>query len=171
MFDRAAISRGEWWRWITGHLVHSSSTHALWDIAALGLICWLMERSAGQCCRVRVKMGLAAATGMLAVNVCLWWCLPQLDRYCGLSGMLNCLFVVALAGLWRERRHPLIASVALAFPLKLALDIATGQSLFVAMQWASVPEAHVAGAVGGVSLLWLGGFKIGGRNREARYAP
>jgi rhomboid family GlyGly-CTERM serine protease len=170
VFDRAAIGQGEWWRWITGHWVHASSRHALWDVAALGLIGWSMERSARERHLVRLKMVLAAATGMLAVNVCLWWCLPQLDRYCGLSGMLNTLFVVALAGLWRERRHPVIAIIALALPLKLAMEIATGQSMFVDMHWASVPETHVAGCAGGVFLLWAVGLRTPGSQWKAHYA-
>lgn len=146
IYDRAALAQGEWWRWLTGHLVHSDADHALWDIAALGLIGLLLEGHG------RLRMALAALAGLLAVDACLWWCLPELERYCGLSGLLNALFVVALADLWR--RHPVVPLVALGLIVKLAIELATRQSLVLDMAWASVPEAHVAGCLGGLVFLW-----------------
>lgn len=147
VFDRAALAQGEWWRWLTGHLVHSDGQHALWDIAALGLIGGLMEHNG------RRRMAAATLAGLVAVNVCLMGCLPGLDRYCGLSGVLNTLFVVALADLWRQRRHPAIPLAGLGLILKLAAEMATHQSLVVDMQWPGVPEAHLAGCVGGMGFL------------------
>lgn len=147
VFDRTTLARGEWWRWLSGHLVHSDAPHALWDIAALGLIGGLMERNG------RLRMAAAGLAGLVAVNVCLMWCLPQLERYCGLSGMLNALFVVALADLWRLRRHPAIPLAGLILIMKLALEMATHQSLVADLRWPSVPEAHLAGCVGGLAFL------------------
>lgn len=149
VFDRAALAQGEWWRWLTGHLVHSDGQHALWDIAALGLIGGLMERNGPW------RMAAATLAGLVAVNSCLMWCLPQLDRYCGLSGVLNTLFVVALADLWRQRRHPAIPMAGLILILKLALEMATHQSLVADLRWPSVPEAHLAGCVGGLVFLGI----------------
>lgn len=143
VYDRAALAGGEGWRWVTGHLVHCDGGHALWDIGALALIGCLLEGSG------RMRLALAAAIGMGAVNAGLWWWLPGLDRYCGLSGMLNALFVVALADLWQRHRHPLFPLAALALAVKLVMEIALGQSLVVATDWPSVPLAHLAGCIGG----------------------
>ncbi|MCU7812765.1 MAG: hypothetical protein KZQ77_16290, partial [Candidatus Thiodiazotropha sp. (ex Notomyrtea botanica)] len=44
VFDRAAIGKGEVWRLVTGHWVHSDFEHALWDISALGLLGVLFEK-------------------------------------------------------------------------------------------------------------------------------
>lgn len=155
VFDRAAIAQGEVWRWITGHLVHSDARHALWDIAALALIGYLLEADG------RGRMCVAAAIGLVAVNLCLVVGLPQLDRYCGLSGILNTLFVVALVTLWRRYRHPAVAVAALGLGLKLILEISNAQSLLLEMQWPSVPLTHLAGALGGLvyvalERLWTG---------------
>lgn len=167
IYHRAALAqgewwRGEWWRWITGHLVHSDGAHALWDIAALALIGAVMERPGER--QGRLRLALATGAGIVAVGLGLAWFLPQLERYCGLSGVLNTLFVVALADLWRTRRHPVIPLVALGLAAKLASEILAGHSLFVpslaATPWPSVPQAHVAGCLGGLAFLgveWLMG--------------
>lgn len=147
VFDRAAIASGEGWRWITGHLVHSDGQHALWDIGALAIIGCVMESHG------RLRMAIAAGAGMLAVNACLWWCLPELDRYCGLSGMLNTMFVVALADLWRQYRHPVFALAALVLCLKLVAEITAEESLLLNTLWPSVPLTHVAGCLGGLFLV------------------
>lgn len=147
VYDRAAIIQGEWWRLLTGHLVHSNAEHALWDIAALALIGWVMERQG------RLRMTLAVLSGMVAVSAGLWWGLPGLERYCGLSGMLNTLFVIALADLWTVRRHPVIPLIAIGLLLKLAAEITARHSLFVQTLWPSVPEAHLAGCLGALAIL------------------
>lgn len=149
VYDRVAIAQGEWWRLVTGHLVHSDAEHALWDIIALALIGWVMESQG------RDRVLLAALAGMLAVNMGLWWWLPELERYCGLSGMLNTLFVIALNDLWAEHRHPLIPLVAVGLAIKLATESMARQSLFVHTLWPSVPEVHVAGCLGGLAFLGL----------------
>ena len=41
-FDRIAISQGEWWRVLSGHLTHWNTDHLFWDaimFAALGIFC------------------------------------------------------------------------------------------------------------------------------------
>ncbi|MDP5239844.1 rhombosortase [Uliginosibacterium sp. 31-16] len=144
VFDRAAIASGEVWRLLTGHLVHSDAGHALWDIGALAIIGWLMEAQG------RRRMLLAALVGVVAVDVCLWWAMPGLEFYCGLSGLLNTLFVVALAGLWKAHRHPVFPLAALVLGVKLVAEIVAGQSLVVSTAWPSVPLTHLAGSLGGL---------------------
>lgn len=149
VFDRAAIAGGEGWRLITGHLVHCDGRHALWDIGALALIGWLLENQG------RGRMALAAGAGILAVDAALWWGMPELERYCGLSGMLNALFVVALADLWWLHRHPIFPLTALLLGLKLVVEIKAGQTVLVDTLWPGVPPAHVAGCLGGLLVLTL----------------
>lgn len=164
VFDRAAAARGEGWRWLTGHLVHSDAGHALWDIAALAVIGRVLEPQG------RLRMMLATLAGILAVDLGLVWLLPGLERYCGLSGMLNTLFVVALAGLWRQHRHPFIPLVALGLLIKLTTENLAGQSLVVHTLWPSVPLAHVAGCLGGLVFLGVEGLWRVGSTRHAHGA-
>ncbi len=43
VFDREAISQGEFWRLASGHWVHSDFEHGFWNIGALGLLGMLFE--------------------------------------------------------------------------------------------------------------------------------
>lgn len=131
------------------HLVHSEGRDALGDIGGLVLVACLMV---GQCWR---REAVATGGGMLAVNICLWWGLPELGRYCGLSGVLNALVVVALADLWRRYRHPIFPAASLLLALKLTAEAAAGQSVFLTPAWAGVPLAHVAGCLGGLTFRML----------------
>lgn len=144
VFDRIAIADGEWWRLITGHWVHSDGQHALWDIAALALIGCLLEG------RGKRRLALATSMGIVAVDACIWWCLPELERYCGLSGMLNTLLIIALADLWLLYRHPIFAAAILLLGGKLIAEMAAGQSVLIDPSWPGVPMAHVAGCLGGI---------------------
>lgn len=149
VFDRLAIAHGEWWRLATGHWVHCDGQHALWDIAALALVGSLVEGGG------RRRMLLAAAVGIAAVDAAIWWCLPALERYCGLSGVLNTLFVLALADLWRRSRSPVVPLAALLLGGKLTAEIALGQSVLLDSLWPAVPGAHVAGCLAGLAVLGL----------------
>lgn len=149
VYDRVAIADGELWRLVTGHLVHCDARHALSDIGALLLVASLIEWQR----RARLIFGLAA--GFVAVNVMLWFAMPTLERYCGLSGILNSLIVLALADSWAGHRHPLILAAAGMLMTKLGLEIVMGQSLFIFSQWPGVPLAHIAGCVGGLIVVLM----------------
>jgi rhomboid family GlyGly-CTERM serine protease len=152
VFDRSAIAGGEWWRLLTGHWVHSDGRHALWDIAALALVGALVE-GAG-----RRRLAFAATVGSLSVSAILWWQLPELERYCGLSGMLNGLFVIALADLWQRDRQPVVLAAAVLLGAKLLAELAAGRSVLIDPLWPGVPLAHLAGLLGG--LIFLGGERL-----------
>lgn len=146
VYDRAAIDRGEWWRLITAHWVHSDLAHAGWDIGALLLFGVVFEK------RLRWRLPLALLLASAAVSGWLWWGLPELHYYCGLSGILNGLLVLGLASLWRELRHPLVLVTGLAAAAKIVLEIQLGQSLITDTAWPSVPGSHAAGFFCGLLL-------------------
>lgn len=159
VYDRLAISRGEWWRLISCHWVHSDPAHAAWDIGALLVLGWLFEaRLKGQLLGV-----LALAT--LGIDLWLWYVEPSLVYYCGLSGILNGLLALGLIRWWREARHPLIWLSGLGSVLKIAWETAAGGALLTATAWPSVPEVH---GVGFVSGLFLAVFLARCERRDAR---
>lgn len=162
VFDRSAIAGGEWWRLLSGHWVHSDGRHALWDIAALALVGTLVETSG------RHRLALAAVVGSLSVAGALWWQLPELERYCGLSGMLNGLFVIALADLWPRGRQPVVLAAAVLLGAKLLAELAAGQSVLIDPLWPGVPQAHLAGLLAG--LAFLGGDKAYRQLRNHRFS-
>jgi rhomboid family GlyGly-CTERM serine protease len=146
VFDRLAIADGEWWRLITGHWVHGDPGHAGWDISMLLLFGALFEP------RLKWLFPLALLVSSLAVDAWLWWGVPDLRLYCGLSGILNGLLIVGLLQWWRETRHPLMLLTAAAAAVKIAVEIHAGQALLTQTAWPSVPTAHAAGYLCGLLL-------------------
>ena len=160
VFDRHAISQGEWWRLISAHWVHSDMEHAGWDICALLLFGLLFEA------RLRWKLPLALLVATVGVDAWLWWGDPALRFYCGLSGILNGLMVVGLLHLWRDLRHPVILLTTVAAALKILVEINTGQALITQTAWPSVPSVHAVGFLCGLALAQLtmqAGIKTGDR--------
>lgn len=146
VYDRLAISQGEWWRLISGHWVHSDSEHALWDIGALLVLGLLFES------RLKGEIFGALALGTLGIDLWLWYVEPSLAYYCGLSGILNGLLALGLVRWWRQQPHPLVWMTGLGAVLKIAWEMAAGEALLTATAWPSVPEVHAVGFVCGLLL-------------------
>jgi rhomboid family GlyGly-CTERM serine protease len=95
-YDRAALLSGEWWRVVTGHMIHLNSAHLVFNLFGLFLICELLWRSlpwAHGC-----GLLFFSATGTSAL---LWWFHPELAWYAGLSSALHGLWAgCALSGWW-----------------------------------------------------------------------
>lgn len=143
VFDRDAIRAGEFWRWITGHWVHSDLSHALWDISALLILSLVLERiSPG-----RILVVLIAGT--VGVDIWLAYSWPGLQWYCGLSGVLNALLAAILVQFWFLRKKRLAILMGLAAVLKIIIEMHSGQSLVTQTAWPSVPQAHAAGFIAG----------------------
>jgi rhomboid family GlyGly-CTERM serine protease len=160
VFDRGALAAGEWWRLLTGHLVHWSADHLVWDVGtfvALGAACELRSRRRFAAC----VLGSA-----LAISFAVWGLLPELAQYGGLSGVDCALFALLGVELWREQRRAdgrIAAGLALALggalALKVGFEWVTGGTVFVADLGASivpVPAAHVAGAAVGLAVPIVG---------------
>ena len=99
MYDRAGIAAGEWWRLVTGHLVHADLGHLAANVLALVILGGVLESLQ----RLGIKMMfLLALFGIVVIDAVLWLKLPGLDRYCGFSGVLNTLFIAAVYEQWRD---------------------------------------------------------------------
>lgn len=167
VYDRAAIESGEWWRLISGHWVHSDGAHLGWNLAALLVLGWIVE--------MRGRRGLIAGllVGTLGVDLMLWLVLPGLTFYCGLSGVLNSLLLLALASLWQGATAPVLVATGGLSLLKVVSEISAGQAMFTQTAWTSVPEAHLAGWLAGLALLVAGlpVFRAGHAPRSAGLGP
>ena len=146
VFDRVAITDGEWWRLLTGHWVHSDLSHAGWDIAALLLFGALFEA------RLQWRLPLVLLVASIGVDAWLWWGDPALQFYCGLSGILNSLLIVGLLQLWRDWRHPLVLLTGVGAAMKILVEINAGEALLTQTAWPSIPTVHAAGFLCGLVL-------------------
>lgn len=149
-WDREGIANGEWWRFVTGHLVHLDVSHAALNIVAAVLIVAIAQRewSLRQgCVLVIVAMGV--------IDAGLWW-FTDLAWYVGLSGVVHAMAAAVLV-------QPLIAREPIAWIVgvlglgKLLYEIRFGALPFV--DWAGataavpvVTEVHALGAVAGLAV-------------------
>jgi rhomboid family GlyGly-CTERM serine protease len=153
-FDRIAVSQGEWWRVLTGHLTHWNADHLFWDaimFAAIGIFC---ER------KNATRFLVCTAGSMLAISAALWVIIPDMEFYRGLSGVDSALFILAVTFVLREaysQREWRSMAVAIAlgagFCGKVAFEAVTGMTLFVdssAAGFTPIPLAHGVGAIVGV---------------------
>lgn len=102
MFDRAAIADGEWWRLLTGHLVHLNAVHLGLNLAGLWLLTELLWR------QIPAWQGVALlACAAALIDAGLWFADPRIDWYGGASGMLHGLWAgCALSLCMAKRKQP-----------------------------------------------------------------
>jgi rhomboid family GlyGly-CTERM serine protease len=145
-YDRAALAAGEWWRWLSGHLVHLSWRHAFMDLAAALALGWLFGRELSP-----RRWAWVLLLSLLAVNAGLWWLDPGLAWYVGLSGILHGVMGAAAVTLAR-RRVPVGYWLLGALALKLGVEQVLGP-LWLAAESAGGPvivNSHLYGAAGGI---------------------
>lgn len=150
VYDRVAIAHGEWWRLLSGHWMHSDGGHLTWNLGALLALGWIVEA------RNRVALLAGLLAGTIGVDLMLWLALPELTRYCGMSGVLNTVLLFALATLWRDATAPVLLATGMLSFAKIVVEIWSGQALLTSTAWASIPQAHLAGWLIGLVLIVAG---------------
>ncbi len=96
-YDRSAIFAGQWWRVLTGHLVHASIAHTLLNVAGLVLIALLFPEPIPLW-----RWAWRLLVISLGISALMLWLLPDLGWYVGLSGTLHGLFVLGFWWLFRQ---------------------------------------------------------------------
>ncbi|MCI0657927.1 MAG: rhombosortase [Acidobacteria bacterium] len=153
-YRKGAIQAGQIWRILTGHLVHASRDHLLWDALALLLIGFLFEKHLGRhFAWVTVFSMFVVSGGLLALH-------PSLEAYCGLSGVLTAQWVCgAMLAAHEERVSGRVVLSGLYWGCvfldggKLIYEASVGHSLFVDIHRLGghpVPVAHLCGALAGI---------------------
>jgi len=137
-FTRVLAGDGDWWRIVTGNLLHAGPTHLILNVLGLLAIGSLVERALGSAATVCVM----AASGLGAMAASAWWsALPVVGVsgvVCGLIGALSWLelrFGEELPAWWRVPRRALFGVIAGTALLSLLPFIAAA--------------AHAGGFVGG----------------------
>lgn len=166
-FNAESIMDGEYWRVLTGHLAHSDWQHLLWNGLGLLVLGTLIET------RSPALFLAAIITGMAAVGLLLASPFSALTYYCGLSGMLNTLLVVALWLEWQARHSWLVVAVAIGSVAKVMVEISTGTALVTQINWPPYAWSHAAGMLGGIALVGVGLLKngVGLRGAEGNDLP
>ncbi len=154
IYDRAAIIHGELWRLVTGNLVHLSTSHLAYDLAAFLIVGTIIEIRGY---RFFPMLCLSAAT---FIGIILFWVEPEMFFYAGLSGVVTaavtylCLQGLTEKGSWRWLCAAMLASLAFKFWVELAF----GKFLLLAVStedFVPVPLSHLIGSVTAITLFVL----------------
>ncbi|MEO1202610.1 MAG: rhombosortase [Pseudomonadota bacterium] len=160
-FDRASLEAGEWYRLLTGHLVHLGWSHVALNGIGMAL-CWLLVGQAF----TFVEWLFVIAVCVVIMDSGFWLLMPDLAWYVGLSGLLHGVLAAgALAG--AVRRSPEQAVVLAILLIKVAYESLAGPlpGTERATGGPVVTEAHLFGTVGG--LLASAALIIGQRRRAS----
>lgn len=151
-YEREAVLQGEYWRLLTGHLVHGSWLHLLLNGLGLGLVAALFDRNYSWPAWL-----LIALFSVLAIDLGFVLYEPQLLWYVGLSGVLHGALAAGAVAWWRHEPKPLALLLSVIFIGKLAWEQWQG-ALPLSGDLPVVVDAHLYGAIGGViagAILWL----------------
>jgi rhomboid family GlyGly-CTERM serine protease len=142
-YERTAVLQGEYWRLLTGHLVHGSGQHLLLNAVGLGLIAALFAR-------VFSLRGwlLILVSSVVVIDLGFVFLEPQLQWYVGLSGVLHGALAAGAIGWWQHESRPLALALTLVLIGKLAWEQWHG-ALPLSGDMPVVVDAHLYGAIGG----------------------
>ncbi|HSX84768.1 MAG TPA: rhombosortase [Cellvibrio sp.] len=145
--DRLRIAEGEWWRLLSGNLVHYGFYHLLMNLAAL-LVCGYVFFLR---CNLWLYGGLLLFSG-LCVGLGVYWGTPEFMVYRGLSGVLHGLIIFGF--LFSFKQTPWINGIGLILVVgKLIHEQNAAYQATDLQQLLPVPvvvDAHLYGAISGV---------------------
>jgi rhomboid family GlyGly-CTERM serine protease len=145
-YDRMALEQGEYWRLVSGHLVHLGWGHLWPNLAALVVIALLFESVFRPVDWIVVGLASAAAidVGLLAFDRDVQW-------YVGLSGVLHGYVAAGALSLLLERQM-LGAVLALGIAGKIVFEQTFGPVPFTAASVGGpvIVAAHLYGAACGL---------------------
>jgi rhomboid family GlyGly-CTERM serine protease len=145
----ARVAAGEWWRLLTGHLVHCDWSHQLADMGAFVALSCVVWRQSG---RWAALVLLSAAAVGLAVFV-----LGGVATYRGMSGVDYALLAAALAGLAASEQgtqRAVALCLLVGVVLKAVVEANTGAltvNVCLPEGVVLVGAAHVAGVLAGLT--------------------
>jgi len=145
-YERAPIENGEYWRLVSGHLVHLGLKHLWPNVAALAILGLLFEDVFGNGDWLRVSAASAAA-----IDLGLYLFDPAVLWYVGLSGVLHGVVATGALALVVQRQT-LGAVLALGLAAKLIFEQVVGPVPFTAESVGGpvVVAAHLYGTIGGI---------------------
>ncbi|MCF1430931.1 MAG: rhombosortase [Shewanella sp.] len=151
-FRRPLIDDGQWFRLITGNLMHTNHWHLLMNLAGLWVILSLFKWPFHLLGFSLLLLGLFAAEGLG-----LYWFVPSMMRYVGLSGVLHGLFAFGACNeLLNGVRFGWVLMVCVI--AKVSYEMITGGSNELAslIEARVAVESHLVGVLAGIAcaLVW-----------------
>ena len=154
VYDRSAIISGQFWRMITGHLVHFSFGHMFYDMTVLAVTGWFIKFL-----EYRHLTFLCLISSIL-ISMSMLVMLPEMSRYGGMSGIsIASTVYLALKLLHEPPALQQIGRLILLLCLgRLAYDSTINNFMILDLENVRVVPvylSHLIGAVSGAGIyLW-----------------
>lgn len=155
-YQRDAILDGEYWRLVTGHLVHGTWRHWLLNAAGLSLVWAIYPRYFCHISAALLCLGIALMT---SASLLVWD--PAVDWYLGMSAVLHGVFVAwVIVDLMNGRRIALIPLLLVVVKLVYEQRIGPLPGSVESTGLPVLVDAHLYGAIaGGLHAMVLSVFK------------
>ena len=149
-YNRDAITKGDFWRLITGHFIHLNNMHLLLNMLGVGMVLMLFDHLLAIWQWIVVLLASA-----LIISLLIYLNLPQVQAYVGLSGVIHTLYVLGTLQLLnqpKERNFAIILMLMVTLKL-LTENVGQGISFTADMIGGRVLyQAHLYGALAGLFL-------------------
>jgi rhomboid family GlyGly-CTERM serine protease len=147
-FDRLEITRGAWWRILSGNFVHLGWSHLALNLLGLGLVQVIFADRFSP-----LPWITTTALSCLAVGFGLYWLNPELSWYVGLSGCLHGLFAAGAASeLKRAPRGAAVMLLVLCAKLIWEQTMGALPGTREAAGGNVIVDAHLYGAIAGLGV-------------------
>ncbi len=148
-YSRVDIEAGQWWRFITGNLIHLNWRHFAMNAIGFAVIYLLFPNILRP-----ASLLFVIVLCCLAVTLGLWLFSPLIYWYVGLSGALHGILVVLLVLDYVVSKNVLNIILMALLIAKLGWEFTMGPlpGSEIAVSGPVVVEAHYYGALGGVLL-------------------
>ncbi len=167
LYDRLALGHLALWRVVTCHWVHLSWDHLFWSGATflcLGAVCEMLDKK---------RTYLTIAVSVFLIPTGIWWGLPGLNIYGGLSGLDCALYALLFTQLGQREKMSgnrgwaaVFSAGLLALLAKVVYETVTGQTIFVSNHHAGMVPVPLSHLIGG-----LVGFGVGIYKKKFRHLP
>ena len=157
VLDRSGAVWASLLRALPTHLVHFSPTHLLWDVGGLLVTGAIFERPLGR------RFWPVVAGSAAAAAAAVWFLVPGLDAYGGLSAILHGMALAGATLAYRRDRASGASNSAwvdlawiVAIVAKIAIEGLSGAPLFTdpaTLGAVPLPLSHAAGALGAMFLV------------------
>src|SRR5882724_3001545 len=151
-YRRSSILQGEYWRLVTGHVVHAGFRHLILNLAGAAIMAALFLRtySLRQWTYILLASLIAIDLGFLLRD-------RDLETYVGLSGVLHGVLAAGTIAWWRTESRGLAIALTAITVGKLTWEQWQGPVSLAGEELVVIVNAHLYGAIAGTL---IGGIVI-----------
>src|SRR5712671_3952534 len=143
-YQRSAIAQGEYWRLLTGHLVHAGFRHMSLNLAGGAVIAAHFARTYS----LR-NLSFILLASVVAIDLGLLFRDRDLETYVGLSGVLHGVLAAGTIAWWRTEQLGLALTLTSITVGKLLWEQFQGPVTLAGDGLTVIVNAHLYGAIGG----------------------